>query len=98
MARSTDRTFFLVILVFFPFFFSLFTSLKRTHTGFQWLKDPHKKIAKKNYVFSVRKNSQSKNTSLLRKQSDPKNENLNNYTEAIFPSAQDKRTNYITRK
>ena len=44
------------------------------------------------------KNSQSKNTSLLRKQSDPKNENLNNYTEAIFPSAQDKRTNYITRK
>ena len=49
-------------------------------------------------VFSIRKNSQSKNTSLLRKQSDPKNENLNNYTEAIFPSAQDKRTNYITRK
>lgn len=48
--------------------------------------------------FQSAKNSQSKNTSLLRKQSDPKNENLNNYTEAIFPSAQDKRTNYITRK
>lgn len=28
MARSTDRTFFLVILVFFPFLLSLFTSLK----------------------------------------------------------------------